>query len=391
MGTAASRTWVPGSELGIWKPPVWPSKHTDELGRAKSFQEGGRWQNPWRQGVPSPASFFYDWFLAGRDESNIPDRRKLDETLPVKAPPWVGNSDFAPSTARMTWLGHATVLAEVEGSTFLTDPVFSSRASAVQFLGPKRYRGAACSVLDLPRITAVLVSHNHYDHLDLNSVKKLVEKQPWISWFVPSGSAEWLRSNTGVAKEKVKEFTWWEEATLEGEQGNSFKMVFTPANHWCKRSIADDNKCLWGSWAVIGPNKRFYFAGDTGYCEEFEKIGSQLGPFDMAAIPIGAYQPNWFMKYQHVHPGEAVEIHKDIRSKKSLGIHWGTFMLTTEYYLEPPVLLTSFMNRYTVNWHFILTSMSENPIWHLKPFLHKRSELDPATFVSTDIGGSVEA
>merc|ERR1712012_614570 len=88
-----------------------------------------------------------------------------------------------------------------------------------------------------------------------------------------------------------------------------------------------------------------YFAGDTGYCEEFEKIGSQLGPFDMAAIPIGAYQPNWFMKYQHVHPGEAVEIHKDIECKKSLGIHWGTFMLTTEYYLEPPVLLTSFMNR----------------------------------------------
>ena len=111
----------------------------------------------------------------------------------------------------------------------------------------------------------------------------------------------------------------------------------------------------------------------------------------MAAIPIGAYQPNWFMKYQHVHPGEAVEIHKDIKSKKSLGIHWGTFMLTTEYYLEPPVLLTSFMNRYTVNWHSILTPISENPIWHLKPFLHKRSELDPATFVSTDIGGSVEA
>ena len=135
-------------------------------------------------------------------------------------------------------------------------------------------------------------------------------------------------------------------------------MVFTPANHWCKRSIADDNKCLWGSWAVIGPNKRFYFAGDTGYCEEFEKIGSQLGPFDMAAIPIGAYQPNWFMKYQHVHPGEAVEIHKDIKSKKSLGIHWGTFMLTTEYYLEPPVLLTSFMNRYTVPWQSIFITVN---------------------------------
>jgi len=364
MGTAASRTWVPGSELGIWKAPAWPLKHTDELGRSKAFQEGGRWQNPWREGVPSPAHFFYDWFLAGRDESNIPNKTKLDETLPIKTPIWVGNGNFAPSAARMTWLGHATVLAEVEGSTFLTDPVFSSRASAVQFLGPKRFREAACTVSNLPRLTAVLISHNHYDHLDLGSAKKLVEKQPWINWFVPSGTAEWLTSNTGVSKENVKEMVWWEEAMLEGEQGTSFKMVFTPANHWCKRSIADDNKCLWGSWAVIGPTKRFWFGGDTGYCEAFTQIGKELGPFDIAAIPIGAYQPNWFMKYQHVHPGEAVQIHRDIKSGRSLGIHWGTFMLTTEYYLEPPVLLTSFMNR---------------------------AELDPSTFVSTDIGGSVEA
>ena len=131
MGTAASRTWVPGSELGIWKAPAWPLKHTDELGRSKAFQEGGRWQNPWREGVPSPAHFFYDWFLAGRDESNIPNKSKLDETLPIKTPTWVGNGNFAPSAARMTWLGHATVLAEVEGSTFLTDPVFSSRVQSV--------------------------------------------------------------------------------------------------------------------------------------------------------------------------------------------------------------------------------------------------------------------
>ena len=343
----ASRAWVPGSELEIWTPPAWPLEHTDHLGRAQSFQEGGKWRNPWREGVPSPIHFFFNRLFAGRNEANIPDdESKLDETIPIKDPPWVGNSDFVPSDARMTWLGHATLLAEVEGSTFLTDPVFSSRASAVQWFGPKRYRKAACTISQLPRITAVLISHNHYDHLDLASAKKLVEKQPWITWFVPSGTAQWLRSNTGVSRDNVNEMVWWEEATLKGEKGISFKVVFTPTNHWCKRFIGDDNKSLWGSWAVIGPNKRFWFGGDTGYCEVFSQIGKELGPFDMAAIPIGNYQPNWFMKHQHVHPGEAVQIHRDIRSSQSLGIHWGTFkMLSTEYYLEPRNLLTDFMNR----------------------------------------------
>ena len=169
-----------------------------------------------------------------------------------------------------------------------------------------------------------------------------MQEQPWISWFVPSGTAQWLGSNTGVAWDNVKEIVWWEEATLKGEQGISFKMVFTTSNHWCKRFIGDDNK----SWAVVGPNKRFWFGGDTGYCKVFCQIGKELGPFDMAAILIANYQPNWFMKHQHAHPGEAVLVHKDIRNSHSLGIHWGTFkMLSTEYYLEPRNLLTHFMNR----------------------------------------------
>jgi N-acyl-phosphatidylethanolamine-hydrolysing phospholipase D len=176
--------------------------------------------------------------------------------------------------------------------------------------------------------------------------------------------AEWMRANTGVAEGRVKELVWWQEAALAGEGGTSFTVALTPANHWCKRGVSDDNMVLWGSWTVMGPNKRFWFAGDTGYCEAFAQIGKQYGPFDMAAIPIGNYQPNWFMRYQHVHPGEAVQVHQDVRSRKSLGIHWGTFkQLSTENYLEPPVLLTSFMNQ---------------------------AGLDPDTFVTTDIGGSVK-
>jgi len=360
MGAALSPALVPGSDLDTWHPPPWPAEHTDSEGKVQAYKEGGRYQNPWMNGRPSVASFFFSWFT-GPDDSNIPGPAELNETLPVKPPVWLSDPNFTISTARLTWLGHATTLAEVDGSAILTDPVFSARASAVQFAGPKRYTAAACKVKELPPLAAVLVSHNHYDHLDLRSVSRLAELQPNISWFVPSGMAQWLKDNTVVSSEKVHEMTWWQEEQLEG---TDIKIVFTPANHWCKRSIADDNQMLWGSFAVIGPTKRFWFGGDTGYCEAFRQIGQKYGPFDMAAIPIGAYQPNWFMKYQHVHPGEAVEIHKDIASKKSLGIHWGTFKLTTENYLEPPALLNSFLNK---------------------------SGLEGSDFVATDIGGWVEA
>jgi len=309
---------------------------------------------------PSPARFFLSWFT-GPDESNIPSPAQLSETLPVKAPVWLSDPNFTMSNARLTWIGHATTLAEIEGSAILTDPMFSARASAVQFAGPKRYTAAACKVKELPPLAAVLVSHNHYDHLDLGSVSRLAELQPNTSWFVPAGMAQWLKDNTMVSGDKVHEMTWWQEEHLEG---TNIKIVFTPANHWCKRSVADDNQMLWGSFAVIGQTKRFFFAGDTGYCEAFKQIGEKYGPFDLAAIPIGAYQPNWFMKYQHVHPGEAVEIHKDIGSKKSLGIHWGTFkMCKTTHYMEPPSLLNTFL---------------------------KKSGLAGSVFVTTYIGGSVE-
>ena len=273
----------PGSELGIWHPPPWPPQHTDQEGKVLAYKEGGRFQNPWMEERPSVASFFLSWYT-GPDESNIPGSDILSETLPVKPPVFVSDPSYTISSARLTWLGHATTLAEVDGHAILTDPMFSARASAVQFLGPKRYTAAACKIEDLPPLTAVLVSHNHYDHLDLNSVARLAELQPNISWFVPSGMAKWIIDNTEASSERVNEMTWWQEKQVEGTK---LKIVFTPANHWCKRSIADDNQMLWGSYAVIGPSKRFWFGGDTGYCEAFKQIGEKYGPFDMAAIPIG--------------------------------------------------------------------------------------------------------
>ena len=361
MGTIMSSPNVAAADLGIHKPEPWPMEHYDDEGKIVPVMENGRWTNFWRIGHPSPLKFFASWIF-GQDDSNIPGRDKLADTLPVKRPYWMSEDreNFTASRARMTWLGHATVLAEIDNFTVLTDPMFSQRASMVQFAGPKRYTAPACRVSDLPDINAVVISHNHYDHLDLNTVTKLAKLQPNIQWFVPAGLRQWLLDNTEARGETVRELTWWEEVELED---TGLRFVFTPANHWCKRGLNDDNKVLWGSWAVLGPTKRFWFGGDTGYCEAFKSIGDNYGPFDLAAIPIGAYQPNWFMKYQHVHPGEAVEIHKDIKSRKSLGIHWGTFKLTTENYLEPPALLNTFLNR---------------------------SGLENNVFVTTDIGASIE-
>lgn len=190
---------------------------------------------------------------------------------------------------RVTWLGHATVLVEMEELVFLTDPIFSSRASPSQYLGPKRFRHPPCTIGQLPPIDAVLISHNHYDHLDYGSVAALNERfGNELRWFVPLGLLDWMQK---CGCENVIELDWWEENCVPGHDEVTF--VFTPAQHWCKRTLLDDNKVLWGSWSVLGPWNRFFFAGDTGYCSVFKEIGKRFGPFDLAAIPIGAYEPRY--------------------------------------------------------------------------------------------------
>lgn len=190
---------------------------------------------------------------------------------------------------RVTWLGHATVLVEMDGLVLLTDPVFSQRASPMAFMGPKRYRGPPCSVQQLPQVDAVVISHSHYDHLDADSVTALNARfGSELHWFVPLGLAEWVQK---AGCQNVTELDWWVGSRIPGRDG--FTVFCTPAQHWCKRSPLDDNKALWGSWTVVGPRNRFFFAGDTGYCSSFQEIGRHFGPFDLAAIPIGAYLPRY--------------------------------------------------------------------------------------------------
>lgn len=313
------------------------------------FVVDGRFENPFNTWHKPGILGAIKWKLTSKNNSSIPSESVLNRRLPIKTPSF---DDRSPSKGiRVTWLGHSTVLVQMDGINILTDPMFSDRASMVQFMGPKRYRPPPCTVLDLPRIDAVLISHNHYDHLDVHSVELLNGRfGPDLRWFVPLGLKEWMEQMNCA---DVIELSWWEEDKIP--RIADVRVIFTPAQHWCKRAANDDNKVLWGSWCVLGPKHRFFFAGDTGYCNVFKLIGKQYGPFHLAAIPIGAYEPRWFMQPQHVDPDEAVCIHEDVQAIQSIGIHWGTFSLAHEHYLDPPKKLHEALSRKALPPHTFFT------------------------------------
>jgi N-acyl-phosphatidylethanolamine-hydrolysing phospholipase D len=238
----------------------------------------------------------------------------------------------------VTWLGHATTLVQASGLNVLTDPVLSERASPVQFAGPQRAQPPGLALAQLPHIDVVLISHNHFDHLDENTVRALAKQAQGAPLFiVPLGIKAWL---TGLGISKVHELDWWDTHTVDGVE-----FVFTPVQHWSTRGVGDRNQSLWGGWAVLGPDFHWYFSGDTGYSPDFtdtqkhfaaRHTAEQGGGFDLALLAVGAYEPRWFMKEQHINPAEAVQIHQDLRAKRSMGVHWGTFALTDEPLDQPP-------------------------------------------------------
>jgi N-acyl-phosphatidylethanolamine-hydrolysing phospholipase D len=228
----------------------------------------------------------------------------------------------------LTWIGHASFLLQLEGLNILTDPVFYERASPVSFMGPKRAVKLPFELEALPSIDVVLISHNHYDHLDLESLKKLAKRPNNKTVFlVPLGNAALLQSE-GV--KNVQEYDWWDRTQLK-----DVSFTLTPTQHWSARGVFDQNECLWGGWFIKGSKESIFFAGDTGYSKDFQDIAEKLGPVDWAMIPIGAYEPRWFMKKNHINPDEAVQIHKDLHAKKSIAIHWGTFRLSDEPLYAP--------------------------------------------------------
>ena len=235
------------------------------------------------------------------------------------------------STDYLVWIGHATYLINKDGLTILTDPVFSERASPLSFAGPKRLIPPAIPIDKLPKIDVITVSHNHYDHLDLRSLKKIYEANPNAIFLVPKGDKRILESGS---IENVKEFLWWEEMEI-----NESKFTFTPVQHWSARSITDRNESLWGGWFMKLKTETIYHAGDTGYSNDFIETKKRLGSPSLSFIPIGAYAPRWFMKTNHVNPPEAIQVALDLESERNFGMHWGTFQLTDEEIMEPPELL----------------------------------------------------
>jgi len=232
-------------------------------------------------------------------------------------------------TPTATWIGHATLLVQMDGVNFLTDPIWSQTPSPVPFIGPSRWVDPGLALEDLPTIDFVVISHNHYDHLDLPSLRKLASLNSETVFFVPQGNGDLLRKN-GI--DQVRELNWGDTASYKGTTIHCL-----PTQHWSKRSLTDTRKALWSSWAITGTERRFYFAGDTGYFEGFKEIGAKLGPFDLAAVPIGAYEPNAMMEASHMNPEEAVQAAIDVQTNIAVAMHFGTFDLSDEPISEPPL------------------------------------------------------
>ena len=226
------------------------------------------------------------------------------------------------------WIGQSTILLNYKNLTVLTDPQFSNRASPLFFGGPKRVTPTPFKIEDLPNIDVVLISHNHYDHLDRSSIKDLVKHQPSIKFMVPLGLAQTLYKWGAV---DVTELDWWQAVKFQ-----EVEIQATPVKHWSSRSLFDRNKSLWAGWMMKWDDFSFYVAGDSGYSSDFKETAKRLGSPTLAAIPIGAYEPRDFMKAAHMNPEEAVKAFEDLEAKYGVAIHWGTFKLTTERLDEPP-------------------------------------------------------
>jgi L-ascorbate metabolism protein UlaG (beta-lactamase superfamily) len=226
---------------------------------------------------------------------------------------------------RVTWVNHATMLVQMDGLNILTDPIWSERCSPVSFAGPKRHRVPGIRFEDLPPIDAVLVSHNHYDHLDLPTLRRLKARI-----FTPLGNSE-LMARHGVGG--ATDLDWWQEAPLS----DRVKVTLVPAQHFCARGLSDRNRTLWGGFVISGPSGNAYFAGDTGWGKHFEQIGEKFGEIRVAMLPIGAYLPRWFMKPAHISPAEAVDAHFALRARTSIAMHYGTFRLGDDGETEPVV------------------------------------------------------
>jgi L-ascorbate metabolism protein UlaG (beta-lactamase superfamily) len=238
--------------------------------------------------------------------------------------------DFAAPPAsglRVTWFGHSSLLLEVDGARVLIDPVWGERCSPSSIVGPKRFHPPPIPLAELPKPDVVVISHDHYDHLDYPSIVELAKRGALFA--VPLGVGAHLEA-WGVARDRISELDWWEHASI-----GPLTLTATPARHFSGRSptLSDQDQTLWASWAIVGPKHRVFYSGDTAMFPGFREIGQKLGPFDLTMIEVGAYNAMW--ADVHLGPEQAVQAHKDLRGALMLPVHWGTFNLALHSYSEP--------------------------------------------------------
>jgi N-acyl-phosphatidylethanolamine-hydrolysing phospholipase D len=271
------------------------------------------------------------WIAPGEDIA-IPYTQTITYKPDVATPDYQRIYHPDPDKIQITWIGHATFLIQVEGINILTDPVFNSSLFPVNDYGFKRLSPPGIPFDRLPPIHAVLESHNHYDHLDLYTVKKLGNKP---KYFIPLKLGQWFRDQNIT---NYLEMDWWDASVFNG-----IRIVCVPAQHFSRRSIHDGNKTLWAGWVLETKHGKIFFAGDTAHSPHFREISDKLGPMRLALLPIGSYRPRWFMKSMHMDPPEALLAHKDLQAEQSIAMHWGTFRVADEPMGEPPLYLKKVM------------------------------------------------
>jgi N-acyl-phosphatidylethanolamine-hydrolysing phospholipase D len=234
----------------------------------------------------------------------------------------------------MTWVGHTTFLLQIAGLNILIDPIWSERASPLQFIGPRRWVPPAVDFDRLPPIDAVILSHDHYDHLDAATISRIAARYPAVAWFAPLGVGTFLRTH---GAREVTERDWWQESEIQ-----TLRLTCVPAQHFSGRTLGGRNKTLWSGWALRSTHQAVFFAGDTALHPEFGAIAQRCGPFDVAILPIGAYDPRWFMGSVHMNPEDCVKAVAQLSTAQHdrrlimTAAHWGTFKLTDEPMDEPP-------------------------------------------------------
>ena len=286
--------------------------------------DNGKFRNPEGSPIRSEnVKWSYSTFNKEKKklDMTVPDEHVIKKNLVLEKLNSIQNNDY------IGWIGHATFLIKLGNTTIITDPVFSKNAGPLIF-GPKRYTEPALNLNELPKIDLFLLTHNHYDHQDMGTIRKFPYKDTKVFTALKLG-----KYFTKHHFKDVQELDWYQEVKF-----NDLKITFLPAVHWSKRSLTDTNKTLWGSFLIEYAGKKIFFACDTGYGNIYKKIGKEYGPIDLTMINIGAYdfRPMFEKSIYHTSPEEALQAARDLKSKKVLGTHWGTFVLSLEPIMEPP-------------------------------------------------------